>query len=385
MSFNGDGRVITRVQTSAGAHDIASQPDGKIVVAGYSWGPGEIHFALVRYTRHGGRDRTFSRDGKVSTAIRDGAAARGVAIQPAGRIVAAGFAIVGHHDRFAVARYKPSGALDRSFRGDGRLTTALGTQAAGTAMALQRDGKIVVVGSSDQKFAVVRYKPSGRLDRTFSGDGKVRTRIGIVYAEARAVAIAPDGKIVVAGEARINGKSRFAVVRYRPNGSLDRSFGKDGKVTTRFGVDDRASGVVIQPDGKIVVAGSTADKRFGYRFGLARYQAGGGLDPTFGGDGRVRTSFGDTDANAFDVALSNGKPIAVGRTGAIGGSFQFALSRYKSNGRRDGTFSADGRVVTRFRHGAIADTVAVQPNGRIVAFGENVRRHSKFVGARYMG
>jgi uncharacterized delta-60 repeat protein len=384
-TFSVDGTTVTPVRDSSGAHDVAVQADGKIVVAGYAWSPREIHFALVRYTAQGSRDLTFGNRGRVVTDMGRGGAARAVAILPSGRILAAGYAAVKNHARFALARYDATGALDQNFGGDGRVTTLFGSEAQGLGMAVQSDGKIVVVGSSDSRFAVARYTHDGVLDPTFGGDGTVRTSIGS-YASASDVVITGGGEIVVAGDAQVNGGSRFAVVRYRANGSLDRRFGGDGIVTTQFGVDDGGRGVILQPDGKIVVAGFTAGRHRGYRFALARYRAGGSLDLSFGGDGKVITSFGDTDATAFDATLQGGKIVVVGRTGEIGGTWGFALGRYQADGRLDPTFGGDGRVATAIGvSGAIAEGVAIQPGGEIVAVGETVRRRSRFVAARYIG
>jgi uncharacterized delta-60 repeat protein len=391
QTFSGDGRVITSVQKFSGARDVAIQANGKIVVAGFSTGGGENHFAIVRYTANGGRDASFGGDGEVATDVRGGGGARAVAIQSNDKIVAAGHALVGQHDRFAVVRYKLDGSLDRTFGDDGRVTTAFGANAQAFALAVQRNGKIVVAGTSygrHDAIALARYRPNGHLDPTFSSDGTLRTHIGSA-AEGSDVAIGRNGRIVVAGSARVRDRSRFAVTKYRRDGSLARAFSGNGKITTRFGTDDAADAVVVRPDGKIVVAGSCelpTDNR-GYRFALARYRLNGSLDPTFGAGGKVTTTFGDTDANAFAlVRLKGGKVVAIGRSGAIGGFWRFALSRYRLDGRRDRTFGKDGRVLTGIANNAIAFGGALQRDGDIVAVGEAfVNGHNRFVGARYVG
>jgi uncharacterized delta-60 repeat protein len=389
-TFSRDGRVSTRIQKFSGAKDVAVQPDGRVVVAGFSTGGGNLHFALVRYTAHGGRDRTFGGDGKVSTDVRGGGGARAVAIQPDGKIVAAGHAVVGHHDRFAVVRYKPNGSLDRTFGQDGRVTTAIGANAEALGMVIQNDAKIVVVGTAGgahQTFALARYKPSGRLDPTFGGDGTVRTRIGTA-GEASDVVLGLGGTIAVAGSTRVNGDPRFAVARYRSTGALDRTFGGDGKVTTWFhGYDDEGTSLVALPDGRITVAGYcelTTDQR-GFLFALVRYRRHGALDSSFGKGGKVTTTFGDTDANALALAQqTDGKVVAVGRSGSIGGPWRFALSRYHVNGNLDRTFGGDGRVVTGIASFSIAFGAAIH-DGKIVAVGEAFvsQHHNRFVGARY--
>ena len=388
-TFGRGGRVTTRVQRFSGARDVALQGHRKTVVAGFSSGGGENHFALVRYTAHGRRDFTFGADGDVSTDVRGGGA-RAIAVQPNGRIVAAGHALVGRHDRFAVVRYNTNGSLDRTFGHEGMVTTAIGSNAEAFGIALQHDGRIVVVGTSHgrhDKLAIARYRSNGRLDPTFSRDGVLRTAIGS-SASASDVAVR-RGKITVAGEATVSGTAQFVVARYLSGGALDRTFGGNGKVVTKCGTDAGAHTVLVQRNGKIVVAGfcEIRTDRRGYLFGLVRYRRNGSLDPTFGKGGRVTTTFGETDATAFGlVRQTGGKLVAIGRSGAIGGSWRFALSRYRLDGRRDAAFGANGRVVTGIANNAIAFGGAITPSDKILAFGEGfVNGRNRFVGARYLG
>ena len=182
------------------------------------------------------------------------------------------------------------GDLDPSFSGDGIVLTGFGGEIdGGSAVALQADGKIVVAGTTlgydesgdyQSDFALARIDADGSLDPSFSGDGKQITHFGTdTVSTARAVAIQPDGKILVAGSARVSAVEwEFALARYGADGSLDGSFAGDGTVTT--GPAGSANSVAIQTDGKIVVAGDS---------GLARYRPDGSLDTSFGGDGTVST------------------------------------------------------------------------------------------------
>src|SRR5204863_781724 len=134
--------------------------------------------------------------------------------------------------------------------------------------------------NSTQDFAVARYRPGGTLDTTFGGDGKVTTKVLAGDDAATALAIQSDGKIVVAGYTSDGARNVFAIVRYRPGGGLDKTFSGDGKTTTHFDAsdDDKAFAVAIQSDGKIVAGGFAS----GHRFAVARYKPGGALDKTFG-------------------------------------------------------------------------------------------------------
>ena len=236
-----------------------------------------------------------------------------------------------------------AGQLDTSFGGDGKVTTHFAKRSfdTGFGVALQSNGKIVAVGFSQQshsRFALARYNPDGTLDPSFGGDGKVRTHFAKgSFDFGFGVALQSDGKIVAAGSSQHRffttqrSHARFALARYNPDGTLDPSFGGDGKVTTHFAPksNDIASGVAIQSDGRIVAAGASRQPRF--RFALARYGSDGTLDPSFGGDGKVRTHFATRSGDyASAVALqANGKILVAGDSFRPRGSIDlFALARY---------------------------------------------------------
>jgi len=293
--FDEDGVVTTFGPISGGAYDLAIQPDGKIVAVGYGIVNGTSVFALARYNPDGTLDSTFNGDGRAITHIGSGyPRGQSVALQADGKIVVAGYAYSGSNCSLALARYNPDGSLDATFDGDGTLLTSVGAgYDYGYSVAIQTDGKIVVGGESGGYFAVARYRPEGTLDTDFDGDGKVTVRVGS-SSFARSLAIQDDGKIVVAGFTS-NGSNRdFAMVRLDPNGALDASFGNQGKLVTAFGSidDDRAFGLALQSDGRLVAAGFSGSK-----MALVRYTTAGTLDTSFGGDGKVTTSFGGAGAD----------------------------------------------------------------------------------------
>jgi uncharacterized delta-60 repeat protein len=211
-------------------------------------------------------DTTFDSDGKVTTDFGAAEDASAVAIQPDGRIVAAGESQGGFGRDFALARYNVDGSLDTSFDSDGKVTTDFGVLDAASDVAIQPDGRIVAAGNSggfgfSRDFALARYNRDGSLDTSFDSDGKVTTDFGGSEV-ATAVAVHPDGRCVAAG----GSDEDFALAGYKVDGSLDTSFDSDGKVTTDFGGFEFASDVAIQPDGRIVAAGNS-----GGDFALARY------------------------------------------------------------------------------------------------------------------
>jgi uncharacterized delta-60 repeat protein len=270
------------------------------------------------------------------------------------------------------------GDMDPSFGGDGVVRTAFGRYALlGTSLTIQPDGKIIVAGGAtidgaDYKFALARYNPNGTLDTTFGGDGRVVTNLTRQYDVAWGVAVQATGKIVVAGDyGDGTANSAFGVVRYNPDGSRDTSFGRQGIVRIQFTRHaDSASSLSLQPaDDKIVVAGTAgADSRHA-RFGVARLTVNGHLDGTFGGDGRVTTGFGRAYSFANGLsAQADGTILAAGGLGR-GTRGKIAVARYLTDGSLDPAFSGDGRATARITRSSFAFGVGVQTTGAVVAAG----------------
>ncbi len=337
-AFGGDGIVATNfAKREDSASAVAIQSDGKIVAAGSAdvtaldgW------FALARYDTDGTRDASFGVDGKVTTNFTTSDdRASDVAIQTDDKIVVVGSTGPG---RFAIARYDTSGSLDPTFGGDGVVTTNVtsGYDSA-TSVAIDTDGNIVVAGyGGGGAFVVVRYATDGTLDPTFGGDGAVTTNLTSGFDIANALAIDADGKIVVAGEAgfccELTGG--FGLVRYNTDGTLDSTFDGDGKVITDITPDDDTAGdVAIQANGKIVAVGAQAGDGLSARFAVVRYRSDGSLDPRFGADGVVSTRFSAGFDAARAVAIqSDGSIVAAGSTypDPDGLDGLFALARYEA-------------------------------------------------------
>ena len=383
-TFGAGGRVHTDFPTGKGGlgNALVIQTDGKIVVAGSASDPsGSFNsvFALIRYNSDGTLDPTFNGSGRVTTAFANSSAtANAIAQQSDGRLVVAGVSTDSDtsHSLFALARYNTDGALDTTFDGDGRVTTDFAgvTFEEANAVAIQADGKIVAAGLGSSSFAVARYNITGSLDNGFDGDGKVTTAFGGSFEEARAIAIQADGKIVVAGQTArsVAFEDNFAIARYHTNGSLDSSFDGDGKVITDFGLVDGAGAVVLQGDGRIVVAGRAGTIPLGSFFALARYETNGALDNTFDGDGKVLTDFsgGRFSLGARAVALqADGLIVAAGDANSSG-QRDFGIVRYKTDGSLDSTFGSAGKVSTDFAlNEETIMRVVVQPDGKIIAVG----------------
>lgn len=376
-SFGNGGKVTTDFfGVGDVANDMALQPDGKIVLAGSAFKVTNVvqsDFAVARYNNDGSLDSTFGIGGKVTTDIFgeiDGAEA--VAIQPDGRIVAVGSAGSGQGFLHTLVRYNTDGSLDLSFGSGGKVITPINIGGAFEDVAIQPDGKILAAGRTGifvnqfiiGHLVIARYNSDGSLDPTFGAGGKViDTFLGGTVAYA--LALQPDGRIVVAGTFA---SQDFALVRYNSNGSLDTTFGSGGIRAIDFsGRDDQGYGITIQQDGKIVIVGSTQAGGI-LQFGVARTDAQGNLDPSFGSGGKVITAFSGDFDRADDVLIQpDGKIVAAGV--ADGDVVGFALARYNSNGSLDSGFGNGGKLVTSFGDYAEAFAVGMQPDGKIIASG----------------
>jgi len=386
-TFSGDGIASTAfAQRDDEVKGIAIQSDGKIVAAGYSrvTSTDSYDFAVTRYNTNGSLDTTFSSDGKILTNFASNERGEDVAIQPDNKIVVVGERCVSSNNcDVALARYTTSGKLDATFSGDGRVVTNFGganNDNNAAAIALQPDGKIVVAGytwnGSNYDFAIYRYNPNGSLDRTFSGDAVAVGNFGLGKDDfATDLVIQGNGKIVVIGTTGKSPNQNFAIARLNPNGTADTTFSGDGRQVTNLGGDDQAWGVALQPDGKIVVVGEKYDPDLDLVFfAVARYQANGAPDTTFNGKGtKVFSIIPAADSWAEDVIVQpDGKIVVLGTV--VNGSFpSFGLARLNSNGSFDNTFSGNGRAsIVIGSGGDLAHGLARQPSdGKYVLAGSS--------------
>jgi uncharacterized delta-60 repeat protein len=292
-----------------------------------------------------------------------------------------------------------AGALDPTFGSGGTVITsfAQGTQNSAQALVIQPDGKIIAAGSSGRPndlnigwFNLARYNANGALDPTFGNNGQVQTKFG-ARVNANALALQPDGKVLVAGMMESGTTNAFEIVRYNSDGSLDKTFGNKGMVTTVFtqggaqlwSLDlETVNGVP-----KIVAAGDVGTAAQAY-FALARYDLSGSLDTSFGSSGKVVTNISASNLELNTVLASvvqgDSKIVVAGGTlPTANGNDEFALARFNTDGRLDATFGSGGVVLTSVGNYAIARAVALQSNGDIVAGGESNSFDGVFTLARY--
>jgi|GEM_PF-2072753 len=373
-TFGGNGRVMTSLSggDSSGT-GLAIQNDGKILLAGYSRINNDADFTVLRYKTDGTLDAGFNGIGYVRTNINgDSDNGSSVAIQEDGKIIVAGKVIApGASFDFALIRYNSDGSLDLSFNTTGKVVTDFGGNDHANSVTVQADGKIVIAGETDNDFAVARYNPDGSLDPGFGTGGKVRTDFGR-SDRGIDVALQADGKIVVAGSSNDSVGTFMALARYSMDGSLDMTFNAIGKLAIDpSGRGGAAQGVALQTDGRIVIAGSTAD--LSGDFAIVRTNSDGSLD------GVATTDFGGDDSATSVVVQADGKIVAAGIT-VRNGNRDFALARYNPDGSPDTAFHGGG-VTSDFTLYDYCYGVAIQSDGQIVVGGNTF---GSFTVARYL-
>jgi uncharacterized delta-60 repeat protein len=373
-SFDGDGMKTINFSTIGlasfdAAWAVLVQPDAKIVVAGDGFPDG--HFAIVRLQPDGSFDRSFGTAGSVKVDFGFGNYCdhlRAAALQRDGKLVLAGWTGCDYRDgaRLALARLSRDGSLDADFGHGGKLTIDSVRSAA--ALLVQPDGKLVVAGEAPRVWGfaatIARLNPDGSFDRSFGADGTATQD----FPSVAAVALQPDGKLVLAGSTSAHDA---VVTRLNPDGSPDRAFSTDGMTTIDYGGTDYASAVLVQPDGKLVVAGHPSDQVWGGG-ALTRLNPDGSVDGGFGSHGSAATNFGY--GRVLAAALEPGhKIVLAGGTSGGWGYGKTMVMRVNPNGSVDRGFGTDGSTVIDYgikeRDESTARAIALQPDGKIVVAG----------------
>lgn len=315
-AFGTGGRVNLNLGITEQGNAVAMQ-SGKILVAGNATVADVTQFFITRLNSNGALDTGFGTSGFTLTPIGDGATANAMGIQSNGKIILGGTTVISGQPRFALARYTSSGVLDTTFGTSGTTNVAIGTSAAGTALAIDSSNKIVLCGfsitSGNHVIAVARFTSSGTLDGTFGTSGIVTIDIpSTTIDHGLGIAIQADGNIVITG----NSGSDLLVLRLNgTDGSLDTTFGGGaGYVLTTVGDEAGGTAVAIQPaDQMIVVAGFTDISSL-----ILRYDVDGNLDTTFGGSGLGYNINPEGSAEALCGTCTVCPTGATGATGATG-------------------------------------------------------------------
>ena len=365
-SFGSGGTVLTDAGTVM-VEGVKVQPDGKLVTLDSGFDPALFH-RVRRFMPDGSPDPSFGGgDGVAEPLVAPGFWARVLTLQPDGKIVIAGYSA----DDYAVARLMPDGSLDPSFDGDsGNGNGIVKTPMTPSfdqpeAVAVDQQGRIVVAGDTGpDDVGVARYLPDGKLDKSLAGDG---TLIDITPTAEDVMALAiVDGGLLVAGG---NGTDDSFVYRYTDSGALDPGFSKLGRRVADYGVGtpDRAATLAVQSNGTIIVGLRIDGPVSNPPDQVVALTPGGAADTGFADAG----SF-SVDAGLNSVALAGDDKIVVGGYGEFEGDSAFWIQRRNADGTPDTGFAGGAPVHTRVLPGAAcyADHVAVGPDGKIYAGGE---------------
>ena len=371
--------------TSIGA--LLEQPDGKLVAAGTGLVMGSglsikrEYMALVRYNPDGSLDTSFGHGGRVTTSVGRDSSATGLIRQPDGKLVVAGISSnKGDTAEVSLVRYNTDGSLDTGFGHGGAVTTQAGggvmVNAITTFLVRQPNGKLVAAtmgnrGTSSY-IVLIRYNPNGRLDTGFGAAGKAETRINTLTYFPSALVLQTDGKLVAAaGTSSAQTHGDYAIVRYNTNGSLDTSYGADGKVIAAGTSDnDIYEGLAVLPDGDVIAAGAGSSASLA----LTAYAPNGKPDKRWGHDGTQTPTLsqGSISYDGALLATPDGKIIAAGAADVSqSGPTDSFILRYNRNGRLDQSFGRHGEVLTGFAGGGLAWVLLYQQDGKLIAAGSS--------------
>jgi len=379
-SFGVNARVMTDIGTGSAdtLSSIKLQTDGKIILGGYSNTNinGNYDFALMRYNTSGSIDTTFGSNGKITTDLNSNSSdyITNLEIQNDGKIVAAGYSTMTNTSHVSLVRYLDTGVLDASFGVNGKINTEINSQSIDkvNAMIIQPNGKILITGSTriglNSDFILIRYTSLGVLDSNFGTNGVVITDIGTnTWDEAYSLQLQTQGKILVAGISNTNGNQDFTIVRYNNNGTLDTTFGNNGKVITNLGGNDFAYDIQVQKDKKFLIAG-TSNASGSNDYVIARYLPNGDLDSLFGNNGIVTIDIGNSSNDVADsLKIKDEGEILISGYSNINGRFNSTVIQLTQQGQLDSIFGKNGKIILDVNSNYIINKnpIAVQSDGNI--------------------
>ena len=372
-SFGDTGVVITQFSSSL-LSVIAIQPDNKIIAAGQGAVNNINGFLLSRYLTNGSLDTSFGIAG--ISLINNIAAIHSIVILDDNSIMAAGSGY-GPDQHIQLAKYSSDGNLDSSFGENGQIDKSFqGVDAMSVRAAkLQQDGKIVIAGAAyfldgeyayQPKIMTARFNADGSVDKSFGGKGYVLLEGKI----ANALIIQPDGKIVIGGDTGL--ENMFITARYLPDGSLDTGFGHNGIITTSFNHNrEYINALALQPDGKIIAAGKEDFYIAGGNMGIVRYLPDGSLDESFGNGGLETVQFKNSSEATGMALQTDGKIVLTGSSGNLYDTSYLAVARLNANGLIDSSFGTNGLTETNIDGLDFGTACALQQDGKIILGGQD--------------
>jgi len=377
-AFGNGGTIQTDFLSAETGYAVAIQSgDDKIIVCGGNDG----NMLAARYGVDGALDSTFAVGGRYIRPMPETSSedrCSDVGVDGLGRIVLGGYYKQGTSDwRALVVRLDPSGVDDTTFATNG--VANIQQDRRWRAIAIQSDNKVLLTGTDHQGtvFKVFRFDDVGALDSGFDADGLAIVDPAAAYDNDRphAVALSNSGDVIIAGQSFVNGEDfAFSLVRFTSAGAFDPTFGVAGFAQYSFvngGVDDIANAMVIQPDDKIIAAGSTEGTFL--EIGVMRLNADGSLDSSFGSGGKQSIASATGSLDGYGVALQGDGKIVVAGSHVVGaGTPDVALVRFNADGSMDTSFGPNGTglVIQDLGGSEWFNDVAIDSSGKIVAAGE---------------
>lgn len=370
FGIDGKDTIVFNPNDWTYATSVAIQPDNRILVSGTDY-----RYLLTRLTYNGLIDSTF---GKRTASLGGGATY--IVLQPDGKVIQSGGSSLG----IAMVPYNNDGTFDSSFAVNGLAIASFGNNnESGYKALIQPDGKILQTGYYDTTpdypdFALVRWNSDGTLDNTFGNGGKVLTDFNNRQDVIWGIALQPDGKIVAAGVSSSMDfpiDAKFALARYNIDGSLDNTFGANGKVIPQDTMRSFINDICILPDGRILAAGGIFDLSFdGTHSKLLRFKANGQIDSSFGDNGQI-LGLNPKGVIPQELALQQDGKIVLAGGGdydSFNNWFSFGVERYNADGSLDSSFGTSGLALVDLSYGNgnnLVNDMEIAPDGKIVLVG----------------
>lgn len=392
--FNGTGMLVDNFTNEDNSADaIAIQPDGKILVAGSTGPGGTSEMAVARYNTDGSPDTSFGTAGKVHFATPFVKSfTNDIKVQPDGKIILGGYQWNNSTGDFVLARLNSDGSLDNGFGTNGISILDSGFSETARSIYLLDDGKILIAGDSDDQFAIAKSNSNGSIDTTFGTNGWVRTSFPI-WGYANNIDVSQSGQILLTGMAfDTGGDWKIALAKYDANGDTDTTFGDSGTLLVYAGYDyDFGIRGMFLEDGKLLIGGhsyfGTAPLR--YEIAIVRLEADGTIDNTYGTNGFFKFRWAENGENYLtDMALQSDDKLVVTGRSYDGEADLYAIARLTENGQLDSTFGTGGKLSANVDLTAdISNAVAIQADGKIVIAGNtfDFENPIQYFIARFLG
>jgi uncharacterized delta-60 repeat protein len=370
-TFGSGGTVTAELAEAGESLSMAVHPSGRIMVSLTAKGVFNLDQAIMSFMDDGATDTAFGTGGTIYADFGLDDSNSYLDVDDDGYVYTAGMTLNGSQYFMNLGKFDDRGAADASFGNNGKALGFINGRDNVRTAAIQPDGKAVLAGATMSAWknylAIVRFTQDGLADDAFGIEGKMVEEIP--DSMANSLAIQPDGKILAAGSVLKEGEDNIEdliLIRYKSDGSRDSSFGANGIVIIDLGYDEAGMGVEVLPDGKIVVAGWSCSSE-SMDFMVARLNSNGSLDSSFGTNGIALTDFGGNDLLRVVAVQADGRIVAAGS--ALAGSYSsFAVARYNADGSNDESFDSDGMAVYDLGPGC-ASGLVIQPDGKIVLGG----------------